>query len=159
MRRSLNTEEITELLSKNYIGRLGYIANGTPYVIPITYFYDEESKSIVSYSGEGHKIKAMRKNPMVSLEVDQIESIYDWKSVLIHGTYEELERIDAKHVLRQFSDGVKNILKLTEKRDTQFISEFSSKIYFDGNPIVFRIKIDEIRGKLRKSWFNCLLII
>lgn len=151
MRRSLNPEELTELLSHNYIGRLGYIAHGSPYVIPITYFYDEETKSIISYSGEGHKIKAMRKNSLVSLEVDEIESIYDWKSVLIHGTYTELERIDAKHALHQFSNGVKDILRRTEKRDAQFISEFSSKIYFDGNPIVFRIKIDEIKGKLRKS--------
>ena len=38
-----------------------------------------------------------------------------------------------------------------EKRDLNFISEFSAKIYKEEVPIVFLIKIDEITGKNKKS--------
>jgi len=153
MRRNLELTEQTELLSNNYIGHLGYNLGGTPHVLPITYYFDEGSNSIISYSGEGHKITAMRKNPTVALVVDEIESIHNWKSVLVHGTFEEIQGIDAKHYLHMFSDGVKSILNRTVELKARFISEFSSKIHADGHPVVFRINIDEITGKLRQSQF------
>lgn len=151
MRRKLDTKECIQLLDENYIGRLAYIVGSSPYILPITYHYDANSHTIISYSSKGHKIKAMRKNPSVALCVDEIDSVQDWRSVTVHGTYEELEGIDAKHLLRQFSEGVKNIINRTAEKEARFISEFSSKIYADDNPVVFRIKIDEITGKLRES--------
>ena len=144
---SLNTKESLRLLSENYIGRLGYLSKGRPEIIPITYYFDSEHKSIVSYSGPGNKIEAMRKNSMVSFQVDEITDLEHWKSVLLFGIYEELEGIDAKYMLRQFSDGVKNLLKSKVKPTPDFIQEFSSKIESQGTPIVYRIKIKEIVGR------------
>ncbi len=151
MRRNLELKEQAELLSNNYIGRLGYISAASPYVVPITYYYDPGSNTIISYSGEGHKVKAMRKNPAVALEVDEVTSINNWKSVLVHGSFEEFKGIDAKQQLHLFSDGVKSVLNRTKELKARFLSEFSSKIYADGHPVVFRINIDEITGKLRQS--------
>lgn len=151
MRRNLEQKEQLGLLSNNYIGHLAYISASSPYVVPITFYYEPNSNSIISYSGEGHKIKAMRKNPSVALVVDEIETVNNWKSVLVHGTFEEFQGIDAKHHLHQFSDGVKNILNRTVELKARFLSEFSSKIQANGQPIVFRINIDEITGKLRQS--------
>lgn len=151
MRRNLELAEQEELLSNNYIGHLSYILTSTPYIVPITYYFDQYSNSILSYSAEGHKIKAMRKNPSVALMVDEITSVNNWKSILVHGSFEEIEGIDAKQQLHLFSDGVKSVLNRTVELKARFISEFSSKIYANGNPVVFRIKIDEITGKLRQS--------
>lgn len=151
MRRNLDQKEGIELLANNYIGHLGYISGSYPHVVPITYHYDKATHTLTSYSSEGHKIDAMRKNPLVSLCVDEISSVADWQSVLVHGTFEELSGIDAKHMLRQFSDGVKSIINLTPEKNTQFISEFSAKIEKEKTPLVFRIKIEKITGKKRES--------
>ena len=151
MRRNLNQTEGVELLSNNYIGHLGYLAGSYPHVIPITYYYDNATHTIISYSSEGHKIDAMRKNPLVSLCVDEISSVADWQSVLVHGTFAELSGIDAKHMLRQFSDGIKGIINRAPEKNTQFISEFSAKIEKEKTPLVFRVKIDGITGKKRES--------
>lgn len=151
MRRNLDRKEGVELLSNNYIGHLGYISGSYPYVVPITYYYDETTNTITSYSSEGHKIVALRKNPIVSLCVDEITSVADWQSVLVHGTFEELSGIDAKHMLHEFSEGVKSILNRTKGKEAQFISEFSAKIEANKAPVVFRIKIKDITGKLRES--------
>ncbi|WP_281541167.1 pyridoxamine 5'-phosphate oxidase family protein [Maribacter aestuarii] len=151
MRRNLKEKECKELLSNNYIGYLGYISGSYPHVVPITYHYDEATHTITSYSSEGHKIDAMRKNPLVSLCVDEISSVANWESVLVHGTFTELTGIDAKHMLRQFSEGVKNIINRAPEKNAQFISEFSAKIEKEKQPLVFRINIEEITGKKRES--------
>ena len=151
MRRNLIGREHIEILSNNYIGYLAYLDVASPYVVPITYHYDSATNSITSYSSEGHKIKAMRKNPAVAISVNEITSVADWQSVMVHGKFEELQGIDAKHMLHEFSEGVKRILSRTGEKEARFISEFSAKIEAEGTPIVFRINIDEITGKLRQS--------
>lgn len=149
MRRNLEEKEGIELLKNNFIGQLAYISAGSPYIVPITYYYDSETHTITSYSSEGHKLEAMRKNPFIALSVSEIRSIANWKSVLIHGNFEELQGIDAKHMLRKFSEGIKRMLNRIGKNDIQHISEFSAKIETDETPTVFRIKIDTITGKER----------
>lgn len=147
----LTKSEQVGILKNNYIGNLGYIAHQNPFVIPITYFFDEESNSIISYSAEGHKIDSMRKNKQVSFAIQEIESINNWKSLLIHGTFEELKGLDAKQKLHTFSEGVKGILLRKEYKEAEFISEFSSKLYSRGIPTVFRIAINEITGKRKET--------
>ncbi|WP_282050458.1 pyridoxamine 5'-phosphate oxidase family protein [Maribacter aquivivus] len=149
MRRNLNQQECKTLLTQNYIGRLAYISGGSPHIVPITYFYDPETNTITSYSSEGHKIQEMRKNTAVCLSIDEITSIADWKSVLLQGTFEELSRIDAKHMLHEFSEGVKKVIATNYGEHPKCISEFSAKIDTEDAPIIFRININELKGKLR----------
>jgi uncharacterized protein len=146
----MTTNESIKLLSENYIGRLGYLSKGRPEIIPITYYFDPEHQGILTYSGQGNKIDAMRKNPMVSFQVDEITSLEKWKSVLLFGSFEELEGIDAKYMLHQFSEGVKKVIELKEKSSPDFIQEFSSKINSPDTPIVYRINIEEIIGRQRE---------
>ncbi len=150
MIKSLRTKEGIRLLRDNYIGRLAFISQGNPYVVPITYYYDETSNSILGYSAEGHKMNAMRENRSVSLEVDEISSVNNWRSILAHGVFEELQGSEAKFLLHRFAQGVKNIILRKEKIIPQSISEFSSKLNSPKTPIVFRIRIVEITGKQRK---------
>lgn len=149
MIKTLETLEKKFILSTNYVGNLGYIYHNQPFVIPITYFYNEEQNNIICYSGNGHKINALRKNNAVSLSISNIDSVNDWKSILILGTYKEHTGSTAKSLIHQFSLGVKDLILKKELRDLDFISQFSSKIYNDDIPIVFTIEIDEIKGKKR----------
>ena len=140
-----------KILHDNYIGHLAYIYNGLPYVIPITYFYDQDSITVIAYSGEGHKIKALRINKYVSLEISEITTVNNWKSILVHGTFEELEGPDAKYELHKFALGVKKLIEKNEYNEVDFIPEFSGKTNPESMPIVYRINIQEITGKKRKS--------
>lgn len=138
------------LLRNNYIGHLAYVFNNQPYVVPITYYYDDSFHAIIGYSGIGHKIKALRINSAVSLEVPEIDSVNSWRSVLVLGTYREFLASSAKISLHNFSEGVKDIIKRKEGKDLKFLSEFSSKIYKEGLPVVFKIDIKEIIGRERR---------
>ncbi|NNF86247.1 MAG: flavin mononucleotide-binding protein [Winogradskyella sp.] len=151
MIQNLKENRSVNILHNNYLGNLSYISNNEPYVIPITYFFDKKRNIIICYSSIGHKIKAMRKNPSVSLIVANVHSIENWESVLVLGTYEEIEGSSAKVYLHDFSLGIKDIIEKKEARDVDYISEFSSKIYADDIPIVFSIKIDKLIGKKRRT--------
>ena len=138
------------ILETNYIGHLGFISEDKPYVVPITYFYDSDENCILSYSAEGHKINAMRKNNAVSLEVSEIKSVNSWQSILVHGKFEELGGTHAKQQLHKFALGIKKILLIKENKHHQLISDFSSKITSNGVPIMYRIKLLDITGKCRE---------
>lgn len=150
MIKTLDTDEKTFILRANYIGYLGYIYNNEPFVIPITYFYDEAQNNIICYSGNGHKINALRKNNNVSLCISNIDSVNAWKSILVQGKYKEHSGTYAKALLHQFSLGVKDLILNKEQRDLDFISQFSSKIYNDDMPVVFTITIEDLVGRKRK---------
>ena len=146
---NLEEQEIKFILENNYIGHLGYIYLNKPYVVPITYFFDKEENNIICYSGEGHKINAMRKHTAVSLLVEEIESIGNWESVLVHGAFEQHVGSEAKAYLHKFSLGVKQVIFEKEHKKLDFISEFSSKIFNENVPTVFLIKIEGFTGKKR----------
>ena len=151
MIKNLDHKEEIQLLSDNYIGHLAFIASGSPHVLPITYYYDSQHQRIISYASEGHKIKAMRKNKLVALAVDEINSVNKWRSILVHGEFKEVRGLDAKFELHQFTEGVKDVISRKEKKQLQFISEFSSKLESEGIPIVYHIHITEITSKFRES--------
>ncbi|WP_323788033.1 pyridoxamine 5'-phosphate oxidase family protein [Psychroserpens sp.] len=149
MIKSLDRKDCELILKQNYIGHLAYISRNRPYVIPITYFF--ENNKIICYSGEGHKIDAMRKHAPVALEVSDIESVDHWQSIAVHGSYEEYEGSSAKALLHAFSLGIKDIILKKEHRGLSFISEFSAKIAKNDIPIVFVIHIEDITGKMRRK--------
>jgi nitroimidazol reductase NimA-like FMN-containing flavoprotein (pyridoxamine 5'-phosphate oxidase superfamily) len=61
-----------------------------PYIVPISIAYSGDH--IYSFATLGQKVDWMRSNPLVCLEVEEIVSKIDWRTVLIFGQYEELER-------------------------------------------------------------------
>ncbi|WP_418604308.1 pyridoxamine 5'-phosphate oxidase family protein [Hwangdonia sp.] len=151
MIKNLDLKESLFILENNYIGHLSYIYQNKPYVVPITYYFDQVNNAIICYSGEGHKIIAMRKNNAVSLQVAEISTVNHWKSVLVHGKFEQQFGSGAKAYLHAFSLGVKDVVMEKEQTKLDFISEFSSKIFKGDTPIVFLIKIEHITGKKRKA--------
>lgn len=82
--------------------------------------------------------------------VTEIRSINDWNSVLVHGKFIELEGIDAKAKLHDFSLGVKDLIRIKELKKMNFINEFSSRIFEEKSPIVYQVKDLEISGRMRR---------
>ncbi len=148
---NIEEKEMHFILENNYIGHLGYIHQNRPYIVPITYYFDKARNAIICYSGDGHKMIAMRKHIEVCFQVSDINSVNNWKSVLVHGKFEQHFGSDAKAYLHQFSLGVKDLIIEKEHIELNFIHEFSSKVTGDGNPILFLIEIEEITGKKRDS--------
>jgi uncharacterized protein len=87
----LSQDEIEALLRRRRIGRVGCCVDDRPYVVPVNYAYDGSAVYVIS--GPGRKIDAMRGQPQVCFEVEEIEEsggAVDWRSVIADGVYAEL---------------------------------------------------------------------
>ena len=85
---SLTNEAAKEVLHSNILGRLGCGDGKKIYVVPVNYVFD--GKHIIAHSVAGMKIHMMRKNPKVCLQADEIGNRSNWTSVVVTGTYLEL---------------------------------------------------------------------
>ena len=142
---TLSNREIMDVLSNNFLGRLACYADGKSYIVPISYAYDGDY--IYARSFEGMKLNMMRKNPNVCLQVDKIESMSDWQSVIIWGTFEELTDNDEREkglkiLLSKINPNV-SIETLKSTPEWPFPTNDPERI--DG--IVFRIHITETTGR------------
>jgi uncharacterized protein len=88
--RELSRGEIDEFLRGQRIARLGCHADGVTYVVPLIYAY--ENGAVVAVTTEGRKTAMLRENPRVCVEVDEYDADGkgSWRSVIAHGSYEEL---------------------------------------------------------------------
>jgi uncharacterized protein len=87
----LSQDEIEALLRRRRIGRVGCYVDDRPYVVPVNYAYDGSAVYVIS--GPGRKIDAMRGQPQVCFEVEEIDEsgdAVDWRSVIADGVYAEL---------------------------------------------------------------------
>jgi hypothetical protein len=94
---NLTSEEVEDVLRTEVIGRIGCYAFGRPYVVPITYAYD--GVAVYAHSREGLKLRAMRSNPSVCFEVDHMQGLSEWKSVIAFGTFSELDEREAEFAM------------------------------------------------------------
>lgn len=145
---TLSNKQIVDVISNNFVGRLGCHADGKTYVVPVSYAYDGDYIYLRSF--EGMKLAMMRKNPKVCFQVDKMESMADWESVIIWGTFEELtnskeREIGLKILLSRILPNVStNMVKMTP--EWPFPTNDFARI--DG--IVYRIHIEEITGRCEK---------
>mgnify|MGYP001550774125 FL=1 len=145
---TLSNKQIVDVISNNFVGRLGCHADGKTYVVPVSYAYDGDYIYLRSF--EGMKLAMMRKNPKVCFQVDKMESMADWESVIIWGTFEELtnskEREKGLKILlsRILPNVSTNMVKMTP--EWPFPTNDFARI--DG--IVYRIHIEEITGRCEK---------
>ncbi|HKU28091.1 MAG TPA: pyridoxamine 5'-phosphate oxidase family protein [Candidatus Sulfotelmatobacter sp.] len=139
--KELTDTECREFLAKATIARLGCSLEDQPYGVPICIAYEREC--IYFFSTLGKKIKWMRGNPKVCVEVEELKGRSDWVSVIANGQYQELaeprytdERNHARKLLQKHHDWWLNPLaeRRTQVSDQQI------------TPIFFRVKVDSVTG-------------
>jgi nitroimidazol reductase NimA-like FMN-containing flavoprotein (pyridoxamine 5'-phosphate oxidase superfamily) len=141
----MTTAEIENVLQSQSICRLACNDIKFPYLIPLSYFYD--GKYIYCQSQHGKKIELMQKNPNVSILVDIIGSMRNYKSVIINGEYQALNGIEADAARKLLFEQIFSLMTTT--RIHYFEHQESGKID-DSERIkvnMFRIKILSTSGR------------
>jgi nitroimidazol reductase NimA-like FMN-containing flavoprotein (pyridoxamine 5'-phosphate oxidase superfamily) len=78
------------LLAQQHVGRLGFVVDTWPIILPVNYVVDNET--IVLRTGAGAKLHAVRRGAPVAFEVDDLDEIYrSGRSVLVLGFATEIE--------------------------------------------------------------------
>ncbi len=141
----LNDDEIDKMLGAHSVGRLGCHADGRTYVVPIAYAYDDGA--IYGHSTEGLKLRMMRHNPQVCFEVDEVENVLDWRSVVAWGTFEELHGTDAEQAMRKL---LIHFLPAKAQATTRYL-EKSRPGVMEAGAVIYRVRLYEKTGRCERS--------
>ena len=110
----LSDTDALAVLREGTLGRLGCIAAGWPYVVPVNYFFD--GKDIYIHTLPGKKLDALRANTRVCFQVDEIKDSYHWRSVIAYGTFEEVSNEEAReNVLGKLYSRLPNMTPVESK--------------------------------------------
>lgn len=142
----MQIDEITEsgcreILARATLARLGCSLDNQPYVVPVGIAYEPDY--IYVFSTFGQKIRWMRTNPKVCVQIDELAGQSEWASVIATGEYQELPE-------PQFTDERDHARRLLEKRNLWWLNALAErrtelpdeKI----KPIFFRIRITSLSG-------------
>jgi len=131
----MTEEDAGGLLKRGRIGRLGCIVQGAPYVVPMSYIFEEGS--IYLHSFIGRKVKGLRENPSVCFQVDEIIDDYNWRSAIAFGVYEEVTDAERRAwIVRRFLTHFPHLTPVE-----------SVPVHDGGSSVVsFRIKVERITG-------------
>ena len=146
---TLNHAQIDLVLGSQLVGRIGFRSGGKIFIMPVAYAY--EDGIIYAHSKEGTKIKYMRKTPAVCFEVDAIDDLSNWRSVMVWGTFEELIKpAERQRAMKLILD------KLSPYNTSQATRDLSDVmapqiVEKPTQTVVYRIKAAEKSGRFEKS--------
>lgn len=137
----LTKSQVEATLRENVIGRLGCHAFGQTYVVPITYAYD--GAYVYAHTTSGMKLHMMRGNPHVCFEVDRMDDLANWQSVIAWGTFEELHGYEAAEAMQFLVDQIEARLSGPPGASVHPCSA-TERI------VVFRIKLEQKTGRFER---------
>jgi nitroimidazol reductase NimA-like FMN-containing flavoprotein (pyridoxamine 5'-phosphate oxidase superfamily) len=146
----LNELQINHFLLTQAIGRIACTDGKKPYIVPVTYVYD--GKDIIGQTREGKKLAILRKNPNVCFEVDAMNNMANWRSVIIDGTFSELKGKAADNARDYLFNHIWPYL--TSSTIHSHEHEASHESVNDVNrikPVMFRIEVNEKTGRFEKQ--------
>jgi uncharacterized protein len=107
-------------------------------------YFARHEDCLYSFSTEGQKLEWMRFNPLVCVEADDIDAPYDWSSVIVLGSYEELP----KH--SEYEDARQLAFSLLSQRPAWWQPGYVKTILHGKErkleQVYFRISISKISG-------------
>lgn len=151
MLKDLTFDQCAEILKSCHYGHLGYYDGENTHVLPVTYVY--RHGFMYSFTREGQKIAAMRKDPNVCLQVERVQSGFDWDSVICWGTFEEITKPEEIHEMQNLLADSYGKISLQEgvAPVSPMITELHKEKTKDiGKAVVYRINIKKTTGKSEK---------
>lgn len=142
----LTNDQIDHVLASQMVGRIGCHLEGRTYVVPVAFAFD--GQYIYAHSRNGLKISMMRTNRRVCFEVDVIEDMGNWRSVIVQGEYEELKTTALQLMaFKLLSDRLTPVRTSQAARPSAKTPPGEKKM----RPVFFRISILEKSGRYEKD--------
>ena len=78
------------MLARHQVGRMAYAFHDRVDITPIHYVYSDGW--LFARTSHGAKMDVLAHTPWVAFEIDEIDGVFDWRSVVVHGTAYTMER-------------------------------------------------------------------
>lgn len=137
--RDLDRSECDAILSRNHVGRLAYSRGNRVDIEPVHYVYSKEW--IYGRTSVGRKIEMTGYDWWpVAFEVDEVQNLFRWTSVVVHGGFYTLEKEGSDTAAQTWENAVELLRTLIPET-------FTDDDPVPERTILFRIAVQEIRGR------------
>jgi nitroimidazol reductase NimA-like FMN-containing flavoprotein (pyridoxamine 5'-phosphate oxidase superfamily) len=130
------------ILARHNVGRIAFAFHDRVGIEPIHYVY--EHGILYGRTSHGSKLDVLAHHPWVAFEVDEIEGLFDWRSVEVKGTFDRaddagspIERAAWQHAVELLSVLVPGTMSANDPAPFR--------------TVVFRIHVNEITGRQASS--------
>lgn len=134
--RELDREECLEILRRTKVGRIAFSLRDRVDIEPVHYVLDDEWIYIRTTAGS--KVAVVAHNKWVAFEVDEVKALFDWRSVVVHGSI---------HTVTADVSGVE-----THEHAIEALRQIIPEALTETDPVPFRniilrIHLDEVTGR------------
>lgn len=136
--RPLTQHECIALIARNHVGRLAFSFRDRVEIQPLHYVY--ESGWIYGRTSEGAKLTTLAHNQWIAFEVDEVRGIFDWASVVVHGSFHRVDPDALLHDVVIESHAITLLRRII--RET-----FTPEDPVPSRTVTFRISIGETTGR------------
>ena len=139
----LDHDETVAVLARNRVGRIAYAIHDRVDIEPIHFVYADGW--LYGRTSRGTKLANLLRNRWVAFEVDEVRSIFDWCSVVVHGAVYFLD-----------PDPASPATQSTWERAVELLRRLIPETFESGDPvphrdIVFRIAVQESTGRRSRA--------
>jgi nitroimidazol reductase NimA-like FMN-containing flavoprotein (pyridoxamine 5'-phosphate oxidase superfamily) len=134
----LATDDCAALLARNRVGRLAYVLHGQVGIVPVHYVYQDGW--LYGRTAAGEKLSALRSHPWVAFEVDEVDGLFDWRSVVVRGAFYRLARDGARADRERWERAAAAVRSLVPEA-------FTDADPTPGRDVLFRIYAAEVTGR------------
>ncbi len=136
--RDLSREETEAIIQRNKVGRLAFSYHDRVDIEPIHYIY--ERGWLYGRTSEGAKLSVVKHNQWIAFEIDEVDDLFDWRSVVIHGSFWIIHPRGSPHAEELWTRAAELVAKIVPGALTE-----SDPVAFRNT--LFRIAIGDARGR------------
>lgn len=108
--RTLSADECQALLASQHLGRLAYAYKQRVDIEPLHYVADGEW--LYLRTSHGTKVAMLEHQPWVAFEVDDVRGMFDWESVVVHGSVQALDPADGPDATSRWEHAVETFRRI-----------------------------------------------
>lgn len=136
--RELSRKECEEVLGRNHLGRIAFSFHDRVDIEPIHFAHRGEWLYV--RTAPGAKIMTVAHNKWVAFEVDEVDGVFDWRSVVVRGSVYLLDPEGTKQEKQAHADAI------------ELLRTVVPATFRAGDPVAFRslvlrIHVDEMTGR------------
>ena len=134
----LRRDDCLAIIARHHVARLAYTFHDKVGIEPIG--YGQSDGGLVFRTAPGSKLETLARHPWVALEVDDVRGMFDWESVVVHGTMYVLHARGNAAEVRAYNDAI------------EALREFAPETMREGDPVPFRsvvmrLELDQVIGR------------
>ena len=136
--RDLDEHECRALLARNHVGRLAYTFRDRVSIEPVHYVLDGDW--LYGRTSPSEKLEVLRHSRWVAFEADEIDGLFEWRSVVAHGAFYTLDPDGPPDEVEARSRAIEMLRQIVPGTGTA------------GDPVphrnvLFRIHLDRLEGR------------